>query len=145
MYVRRRRRLARNLVSKIGFWSEAWARRTISWHEHVMRTTGVMRSLVELRNSDWLEAQRAQFVVQTGSSASRNSLTAGRTGTRCNIDRPQMRWLAGINLAKGFLESRRSTTRGESLSVGSRIRQAVLFLAPVWRIIPKPQWRTVPI
>ena len=87
---------------RLGFWSEAWARRTVSWHEHVMRTTGVMRSLVMFKNSDWLEAQRSHFVVETGSSASRNSLTAGRTGTRCNIGKPQMRWQACIALARGF-------------------------------------------
>ena len=129
VYVGRRRRLARNLVSTIGFWSEAWARRTVSWHEHVMRTTGIMRSLVMFRNSDWLEAQRSQFVVETGSSASRNSLTAGRTGTRCNIGKPQMRWQAGIALARGFLDSRRNAVQGGSLSVGTRIRQAALLLS----------------
>ena len=36
-FVRRRRRLARNLVSRLGFWSEQWAKRTIAWHEHVLR------------------------------------------------------------------------------------------------------------
>ena len=35
MWARRSRRLARSLIVRIGSWSEAWAQRTISLHEHV--------------------------------------------------------------------------------------------------------------
>ena len=80
-FVRRRRRLARNLCSRIGTWSEAWARRVISWHEHVMRGSWVLSDLVQWKNLEWLEEQRARF-VSSNSLTSRNTLRAGRTGTR---------------------------------------------------------------
>ena len=66
LFVKRRRRLARDLCSRVGLWSEAWAKRTIAWHEHVMMADGVMRSLVMFKGSDWLEAQRSQLMVHEG-------------------------------------------------------------------------------
>ena len=128
-FVRRRRHLARNLCCKIGLWSEAWARRVISWHEHILRGGGVLRDLVMWKNSSWLEFQRSAWVT-AGFSTSRNSLTAGRTGTRCNIGRPQPRWEAGIALARSFLDTRQNALQGgNALSVGSRIRAAVQLVS----------------
>ena len=68
-----------------------------------------------------------------GSASSRNSLQAGRTGTRLNIGRPQPRWEAGVDLARSFLAGRGHHLRGgNSLSVGSRIRSAALRLAELF-------------
>ena len=128
-FVRRRRRLARNLCSRIGTWSEAWARRVISWHEHVMRGSWVLSDLIQWKNSEWLEEQRARF-VSSNSLSSRNSLRAGRTGTRCNNGRPQPRWEEGVALARSFLESRPHALIGDNaLSVGTRIRQALELMS----------------
>ena len=88
-----------------------------------------MRNLLLVRNSDWLQAQRSQFVASNGSAARRNSLTAGRTGTRLNIGKPQARWDAGISLARVVLGSRSDSLSGShSLSIGSRIRNAVAYV-----------------
>ena len=110
----------------MGFWSESWARRQLSWHDHIMRSEGVMKELLLWRNSDWLQAQRSHFVASNGSASSRNSLLAGRTGTRLHGGKPQLRWDAGVALARYFLESRSlSVVNDNALSVSSRIRQAV--------------------
>ena len=125
-WIRRSRRLARNVCARIGFWSEAWARRTISWHEHVMRHPGILKDLLLWHNSDWLQAMRAHFVAQNGSEYTRNSFLAGRTGTRADGGRPQPRWDEGITLARAFLNSRSQSINGSNaLSVTSRIREAV--------------------
>ena len=74
----------------------------------------------------WLQAQRSQFVPAWGSVSTRNSVLAGRTGTRANGGRPQQRWDAGICLAQAFLRSRRgSLANSHALSVSSRIRNAI--------------------
>ena len=95
-----------------------------------MRTPGILRDLVMYKNSVWLQEQRSAFVPASGSGSTRNSIVAGRTGTRCNIGRPQPRWEAGIALARSFLAGRGHHMRGRnSLSVGSRIRSAAIRLA----------------
>ena len=125
-WVRRRRRLARNVCGRIGFWSEAWAKRTIEWHEHIQRHPGVMRDLLMWHDSHWLQAQRSRFVAADGSATTRNSLIAGRTGTRASGGRPQPRWEEGIGLSKSLLNTRGITLNGSNaLSISSRIREAV--------------------
>ena len=47
-YDRRRKRLARNHCAKEGVWSKVWAKRMISWHEHIMRTCRAPRSFSPL-------------------------------------------------------------------------------------------------
>ena len=54
----------------------------------------------------WLQFQRSAFVAVESLSESRNALEAGRTGTRCNIGRPQIRWQDGVNLAERVADSR---------------------------------------
>ena len=82
--------------------------------------------LLLFHNSAWLQAQRSQFVPAWGSASTRNSVLAGRTGTRANGGRPQQRWDAGICLAQAFLRSRRgSLANSHALSVSSRIRNAI--------------------
>ena len=111
--------------------------RCTSWHEHVLRGGGVLSDLVSWQNSDWLQSRRAAFVAQNGSASSRNSLFAGRTGTRCNIGRPQVRWDTGIALARGFLDSRWGALVGRNtLSVSSRIRNAVAAVSEFFGLPP---------
>ena len=125
-WLRRKRRLARDVCDRIGLWSEAWAKRLIDWDEHLHRDRGVLNKLLLYHNSDWLQAQRSQFVPAWGSVSTRNSVLAGRTGTRANGGRPQQRWDAGICLAQAFLRSRRgSLANSHALSVSSRIRNAI--------------------
>ena len=52
----------------------------------------------------------------------RNSVIAGRTGTRLNIGRPQVRWVNGVGIAKHVLEGRQQSIRGNNaLSISVRI------------------------
>ena len=53
-FVRRRRRAARNLCSPIGMWSVDWAKRCISWHEHVIRSNNISSELVKYKDAAWL-------------------------------------------------------------------------------------------
>ena len=90
-----------NVCQQGGFWSSIWCKRVINWDDHVRRGASykhICARLLEYKNSDWLMHQRAKWVPVDG-SASRNSITAGRTGTRCNIRRPQVRWEDGIKLS----------------------------------------------
>ena len=91
-----------------------------------MRTTGVLKSLLLYHNSDWLQAQRSRFVPESGSACTRNSVLAGRTGTRANGGKPQQRWDDVIRLARAYLKSRRGAlVNSNALSVSSRIRNAI--------------------
>ena len=71
-------------------------------------------------NARWLIQQRANF-----STGGRNSLLAGRTGTRLNIGRPQTRWEAGYETSVQMLGHRTSNERSSNmLSVGTIFREA---------------------
>ena len=73
--------------------------------------------------------QRAQF-VPINSISSHLSVVAGRTGTRCNIGRPQMRWEDGLKLAREVMSSRATSLKGNNaLTIGTRIRNAFLELS----------------
>ena len=53
-------------------------------------------------------------------------MLAGRTGTRCNIGRPQVRWDSGVELAQEVLKSKRLTQKGVNvMSISSRIKNAL--------------------
>ena len=129
-FVRRKRRVARDVCARLGFWSLDWAKKQISWHDHVMRHAGPLKDLLLLRNHDWLLQQRSRFVPSFGSEFSRVSLAAGRTGTRLNIGKPASRWDASIELAKASLAGRAdSQNSNHALSIGTRIRQASLIIS----------------
>ena len=126
----RSRRIARDVCSRVGFWSLDWAQRTINWHDHVSRRTNVLKDVLDYKDASWLQEQRSQFVAATGSSISRVSLLAGRTGTRLNIGKPQCRWHAGIDLAQATVSSRaHSLSSTHTLSIGTRIREAAKYVA----------------
>ena len=128
-WIRRKRRFARNILQRIGFWSEAWALRQVNWHEHVERSPGVLRDLLLYHNSNWLQSMRSRFVPANGADGTRNSVLAGRTGTRTDDGKPQPRWEAGIELARAYVQSRGTCQRNKNaISVSSRIREAVSYI-----------------
>ena len=106
-----------------------WARRVIASNAHVRR--GEMYAhpvprLLDHHNSVWLMHQRGHFVSQR---SFRNSAFAGRTGTRLNIGRPQVRWSDGLSVAASVSEGRCETQRGVTfLSIAARIRGALSVL-----------------
>ena len=108
-YDRRRKREARNLCVEDGMWSQLWCRRVINWDRHIRRGSDykhICLNLLVYRDSLWLQFQRSAFVAVESLSGSCNTLEAGRTGTRCNIGRPQIRWQDGVNLAERVADSR---------------------------------------
>ena len=131
-YCRRRARDARNLCKQVGFWSELWAKRVVDWNDHVQRGGAynhICFPLVNFKNEQWLMHRRA-FWVPTDSSSTRNTLLAGRTGTRNNIGRPQTRWAHGVVLAKEVMAGRTITEKGNNaMTIGTRIRNAFQSLA----------------
>ena len=68
-----------------------------------------------------------QRSLYTGIDDIRNSLIAGRSGTKLNIGRPQQRWEQGVALARQCLAERTAHTIGNnSLSIGSIVRGAIV-------------------
>ena len=60
------------------------------------------------------------------SAVSCNTLYSGRTGTRCNVGRPQMRWSDGVLLAQQVLDGRTHNEHGtHALSIGTAIFEAM--------------------
>ena len=128
-FCRRRARQARNVANKCGLWSIVWAKRVIAWNAHVRRGAiyaHPVPRLLEHHNSVWLMNQRSQFVSEF---SIRNSVFAGRTGTRLNVGHPQVRWSDGLSVAASVCEGRSESQRGaNSLSIATRIREAVSAL-----------------
>ena len=97
-FCRRRKREARNLAAKEGFWSQIWARRIVNWMCHLARAESRNHHIVRILNERgpaWLRSRRQIYVAENENGYARNSLHACRTGTRLNIDRPQTRWSEG--------------------------------------------------
>ena len=125
-YCRRRARLSRNVSSECGFWSKLWCHRVGRWDQHVRRGVGYhfCHDLLLYHASQWLLMQRAFF---TAENSERCTLTAGRTGTRLNIGRPQPRWDSGVHIATAVLESRVMNEQGSNaLTIGTIVRNAVI-------------------
>ena len=132
-FFRRRLREARNVCQQSGFWSSLWCQRVINWDEHVRRGPKyqhVCAPLIAYKDSEWLLHQRSKYVASNRASV-RNTLVAGRTGTRCNIGRPQTRWEQGVALAREVLDSRQDVSQKgkNAVSIGTRIRNAIVSLA----------------
>ena len=125
-FCRRRLRQARNVASHAGLWSLMWAKRVIDWQDHVSRGSAYdhfCSQLSDFHDNDWIQAQRIPFVN------SRNSVFAGRTGTRLNIGRPQTRWSHGVANAHAAINARTSHARGSNaLSLSTRLREAIGFV-----------------
>ena len=126
-FCRRRLRSARNLAGGCGKWSLLWCRRVVAWDAHVKRGRAYNHfayNLLTFHNDNWLIMQRSLFV---GIEDFRNSVYAGRTGTRLNIGRPQQRWGPGVQLAKDCLSERDMQLSGRNvLSISNIVRNAVL-------------------
>ena len=103
----------------------------LAWDKHVRRGERYQHiccALLKHHDSRWLLFQRANFVPEFSSewSDNRNSLSRGRTGTRLNIGRPQMRWADGVTVAEEVLKGRSvSQNGGNALSISTAIREAV--------------------
>ena len=125
-FCRRRLRQARNVASHAGLWSLIWAKRTVDWQSHVLRGMEYdhfCSKLIEFHDNSWVEIQRMNWVD------SRNSVFAGRTGTRLNIGRPQTRWGHGLANANAALNARASHAHGtNSLSLSTRLREAIGYI-----------------
>ena len=68
--------------------------------------------------------------MSTDGTSNMCSLVAGRTGTRCNVGRPQTRWEEGVSLANEVASARAISLRGNNaVSIGTRIRNALIKLS----------------
>ena len=125
-FCRRRARQARNVANHCRLWSIVWAQRVVAWSAHVNRGSKYahpVSRLLQYRDSVWLLHQRSQYVSEF---SIRNSVFAGRTGTRLNIGRPQVRWSDGLDVARSLCEIRSESVKGSNaLSIGTRIREAL--------------------
>ena len=54
----------------------------------------------------------------------RHSIFAGRTGTRLNIGRPQVRWIDGVRSAEGIVQLPLTATGGRALSIANLYQRA---------------------
>ena len=132
-----------------------WAKRIISWEAHFSRPGGDLRirpddvvfvptphpsprplprlphpclCIHTFHNSERLLHQRAEF------ANARCSLTAGRTGTRLNVGRPQVRWEDGFNTARILLDSRVASVQGNNmLSISTIFRETFSTVRNAWR------------
>ena len=83
----------------------------------------ICASLLDYKDSQWLFHERAKWVQVNDS---RLSVLAGRTGTRCNVGRPQPRWQDGLKFAREVKNSRAISFKGNNaVSIGIRIRNTV--------------------
>jgi len=127
-YCRRRSRQAKNVANKVGLWSIIWCERVIAWSNHLKRANCYnhpCNSFLIAHGASWLQSMRSAFVTEHGT---RNSVLAGRTGTRLNIGRPQVRWCDGLGVAKHVLEGRQESLKGSNaLSISVRIREALIL------------------
>ena len=134
---RRRKRNARNVAGKIGLWSMLWASRSLAWHKHLTRGASYhfCYDLLNYHDQAWLREQRTPYVT-----CSRNSATAGRTSTRQNIGRPQVRWSDGVELATHIFETRNVSAQGSNaVTVSTRTREALTFLGGLMPDVPGSQ------
>ena len=126
-YCRRRLRQARNVSQKLGFWSALWAQRVCNWEQHLQRGerySHICTRLLYFHCEDWLQEQRRAFVPTSSERINANSLFSGRTGTRLNIGRPQVRWQDGCAIARSTQQARTTALRGQNArTVGTIIKE----------------------
>ena len=114
-YLRRRARNSRETCTQLGWWSKAWAERTISWDEHIQRdfhrqqlyyVDGCRSPLLptswswtsQLRffhDGKWLKDRR-----QTVTRSAIHGTTTTRTDTRAVRGRVHIRWEDGVVAAR---------------------------------------------
>ena len=130
-YCRRRKRNSRQKAYEVGTWSKIWCKRALAWNHHLGRAREPDRSphicnnLLDFHSSKWLVMQRSAWVSSNARTHNpRNSLWAGRTGTRLNIGRPQVRWKDGVSYAKSMCEQPSLGVFGHALTVCNLYRRA---------------------
>ena len=125
----RKRRTARNLSAETGTWAKIWGERCISWHKHIMRGAEYNHICCRILNhhdNNWLLSLRSMWVGGREGGNSRNSLFAGRTGTRLNVGRPQVRWEDGVRNAEAVIEANPIALHGRSVrTIGTIIHEAM--------------------
>ena len=104
----------------------------MSWDEHVRRGVEYAHFcciLLHHHDTDWLLQMRSAWVATNSSNpdGGRNSVFGGRSGTRVNNGRPQVRWADGVAVAKQVSQGRSLTLRGNNaVTIGTLIREAVV-------------------
>ena len=105
--------------------------RVTSWHDHLKRGLNYNHFssiLLDHQDADWLMRMRSAWVSVNSSLATggRNSLHAGRTGTRRNIGRPQVRWVDGVEIARVVSQGRSMAKKGNNaITIRPMIKEAV--------------------
>ena len=93
--IKRRNQMASRVAGRLGRWSHIWARRVISWNDHLNRlrnAESLVSRIYHWHGAAWLRAQR----LEHGSAAS-----AGRTRTRVPISMAvQPRWEESVKAAE---------------------------------------------
>ena len=93
-YFGRLHRAAARICSSRGKWSDLWIRRLQSWRDHIGRHPVCWsHAIFQHKNAAWLEQRRSNF-----NNSQSQSLTAGRTMTRCVRRRVHQRWETGFQL-----------------------------------------------
>ena len=130
VWCRRRGRAARAVCSRIGLWSTSWAKRVVSWHDHVVRSEcrdAINSKILKYHDNEWLLHKRSQWIATNGINSNCITAFAGRTGTRLNSGHPQPRWEEGVALARWVVQSvdTAPTRGGSSRGLGSRIPSTI--------------------
>ena len=94
-----------------------------------------VKKLLEFRDADWLREQRARW-VPVSCLAPRNSVHAGRTGTRSLGGRPQVRWVEGVEIAACVLQKSTKPAKGNnSLTIGSIVMRTAQEARAFWNTV----------
>ena len=129
-FSKKRQHAGRKTASIVGLWSDCWRQRVLEWDRHVANSQQydhINSHLLSWHGVGWLQQMRSAWVSRSGQG--RNSLIAGRLGTRLFGGQPQPRWAEGIALANSREVIGNSNVFGSSSSsLNSRIREAQSFL-----------------
>ena len=121
-------------MNKHGSWALLWSKRILAWSKHLDRAVAresVLGRLLRWHGAEWLRGERANYVSSDSRDYTnvRNSVFAGRTGTRAVSTRPQVRWDDGLELAIAVREQdRRQRNSSHSLSMYSVFARAVSYV-----------------
>ena len=123
-----------------------WCHRVLSCNDHVRRGAAynhICAELLAYHDSNWLQNHRSQWVSasSTDFNGGRNTLDRGRTGTRLNIGRPQVRWEDGTKVARGIIQEVDGSVQGRSkVTIGTAIRNLVQRISRLANSADMPGW-----
>ena len=121
-------------MQKHGSWALLWAKRSVAWHQHVLRSENrghILAKLLRWHDAEWLRLQCSRFVSSSSREfvIPRNSLIAGNTGTRVLACRPQKRFEEGVELAKQVIQqSRQAENSSNILGLHSVFQRASSYI-----------------